>query len=127
MRRVLSLVLLLVFGLPVVAPAFGSEANAQTNLPACCRRDGAHHCTKTPEQLEALRHGNQFNAVGSKCPYCPSTPVSAHFELFTVQATHATSLNPDTHPASFRQAEAWARVALAGARQKRGPPSVRLS
>jgi hypothetical protein len=32
-----------------------------------------------------------------------------------------------SHPAAHAQTEAWARVALDGARQKRGPPAVRLS
>jgi len=42
MRRGFSIVLMLVFGLmPLSALVPGSE---DANLPACCRRHGAHHC-----------------------------------------------------------------------------------
>jgi hypothetical protein len=127
MRRLLSFALLLVFGLPVVAPALGPTADAQTGLPACCRRDGMHHCTKTPEQLAAMLHGDQFAAVQSKCPCCPSAPITLHQQTMALNT-------PEIHLAGFvslsakcGQAEASARVALAGARHKRGPPTVRLS
>lgn len=122
MRRLLSFVLLLVFGLPVVAPAFGATANAETSLPACCRRNGAHHCVMTPEQIEALRHGTQFNAVRSKCPFCPSTPIGVHYEVPALQRPSNLHVSTTMQQAQFRQAEAWARVAMAGARYKRGPP-----
>jgi hypothetical protein len=127
MRRLLSFALLLVFGLPVVAPALGPTAEAQMNLPACCRRDGAHHCTKTPEQLAAMLHGDQFNTVQSKCPCCPSAPINLHQQAMSLHtpAVHLTGF--DSVTAKCRQAEASARVALAGARHKRGPPTVRLS
>jgi len=122
MRRLLSFVLLLVFGLPVVAPALGPEASAETNLPACCRRDGMHHCTKTPEQLEALRHGNQLNAVSGKCPCCPATPANLHQDVLALVVRAAMPSGIVTQTEKVSQAETWARIALAGARHKRGPP-----
>jgi hypothetical protein len=127
MRRLLSFALLLVFGLPVVAPALGPTAEAEINLPACCRRNGAHHCTKTPEQLAAMLHGNQFNAVQSKCPCCPSAPINLHQQTMALHSPGSRLIAFVSLAAKCRQAKAWARVALAGARHKRGPPVVRIS
>ena len=44
MRRVLAILLLAAFGLPVVAPLLASGQDLEQSLPACCRRHGAHHC-----------------------------------------------------------------------------------
>jgi hypothetical protein len=126
-RRFLSFVLLLAFGLPVVSPALGQTGVAYSNLPACCRRDGAHKCVMSPEQIEKLLHGDQFNAVHGKCPCCPTAPVSLHHEVLALHSGGGHLPAAVSQPAKFRQIEAWARVALAGARHKRGPPSVRLS
>jgi hypothetical protein len=126
-RRLLSFALLLVFGLPVVAPALGSTADAQTGLPACCRRNGAHHCTKTPEQLAAMLHGDHFAAVQSKCPCCPSAPINLHQQTMALHTPGIQAIGFVSLTAKCRQAAASARVALAGARHKRGPPNVRLS
>lgn len=42
MRRVLASVLLLLFSLALASPLFASDP--ESNLPACCRRNGKHHC-----------------------------------------------------------------------------------
>jgi hypothetical protein len=50
-----------------------------------------------------------------------------HHETLALASAAAFYAGVVSHPAQFSQVEAWARVALDGARQKRGPPSVRLS
>jgi hypothetical protein len=45
LRRLLSVLLLAVFGLPVVSPFFAMSTTDVARLPACCRREGKHHCT----------------------------------------------------------------------------------
>src|SRR5213082_915167 len=43
MRRLWATLLLAVIGFALIGPAL-LAASADTNLPACCRRDGKHHC-----------------------------------------------------------------------------------
>ncbi len=126
-RRLITLVLLLTFGLPTAAPAFGLTADADTSLPACCRRAGAHHCAMSAAEREALTHGTQVSLLTAKCPCCPA-PASQlqHLDVaFALNTPSLFSLIAAPTPAS--QIAAWARAAEAGARHKRGPPAVRLS
>jgi hypothetical protein len=45
MRRGLSILLILVFGLGPLSATL--EASDDASLPACCRRHGTHHCAMT--------------------------------------------------------------------------------
>ncbi|MBL8236699.1 MAG: hypothetical protein JNM66_04725 [Bryobacterales bacterium] len=69
MRRFPAIVLLLVaFSLSLLAPLLLAGAE-QSNLPACCRRDGNHHCAKQHSAKPAT--GVQISAL-SVCPFFPS-------------------------------------------------------
>jgi hypothetical protein len=41
-RRAIAFSLMVLFSLTLIAPLFAPDADA--NLPACCRRNGKHHC-----------------------------------------------------------------------------------
>jgi len=43
LRRISAVLLLILFSFSLLAPALAS--NADSNLPACCRRAGKHHCS----------------------------------------------------------------------------------
>jgi hypothetical protein len=130
-RRSISIPLLLLFCFPQIAPLFALGGTAESRLPACCRMHGKHHCMMSMEAMEAMVNGmgggEHFTPAPMTCPLFPKavSPVP-HQTLFCDQAAllYAEVLS---HPALARQTEAWARVALEGARHKRGPPSVRLS
>ncbi len=69
MRRALAAMLVVLFSFPLIAPALASGPN-DSQLPACCRRNGKHHCAMqmaemTREPSLALCH------VSEKCPYAP--------------------------------------------------------
>jgi hypothetical protein len=121
--------LLLLVSLPLISPLFALGSTAESRLPACCRMHGKHHCMMSMEELDALGSGNggRFTSEPTKCPLFPKavSPVP-HQTLFCDRAAllYAEVLS---HPAQTPQTEAWARVALEGARHKRGPPSIRLS
>jgi hypothetical protein len=124
LRRLLSLLLVLTFGLPTVAPALGLAAGAQANLRACCRRNGAHHC------MEAATPPMDGHAASARFPRCPALPAVVSNLRPNVLAAPAASpifSITFTRSARLRQTEARARVALDRARHKRGPPAVRLS
>jgi hypothetical protein len=124
MRRVASALLVLVFSLPLIAPALLSalaSASDGSQLPACCRRDGKHHCAMS------MTMGNipsRYRTVSEKCPFSP-------FGHSTLMIPHAFALN--NSPASLvrtaspesivREAEAGYRISADRTRHKRGPPT----
>ncbi len=120
-RRALSLVLLALFSLPLISPALALAAGSDANLPACCRRNGAHHCTmKLPPSSTA---GTNLSAIPQHCPAYPAviTPVR-HGDL----ASPSPSLmfaGAVSEPAIKSPTQARARVALDLSRHKRGPPT----
>ncbi len=126
MRRLLAAWLLVLIGLPFVSPLLASTMDADSVVPLCCRRNGAHHC------LSAMRHGaaSQGVEVSAKpqcCGQFPSSIAPSHSgDLFLIAPTPAFAEDVSL-PSPAWQAEARARVALDRARHKRGPPTVRPS
>ena len=124
-RRLISLVLLAVFSLPLILPALALGQDPENNLPACCRRNGAHHCRMSAQEMQALLDGHQFATVHSKCPLYPAAPVTLHRQdLSFDSAKPALPETPDSLAQKTAQIAAWARAAEAGARHKRGPPAT---
>ena len=79
MRRLLSILLLAAFALPIVAPMLALGQDPDSNLPACCRRHGQHHCTMLDKGNDPAAH-----RVLAPCPAWPqravtSSVVSHHF------------------------------------------------
>ncbi len=127
-RRILSIAVLLLLAAPLLAPflAFASTSPSGPDLPACCRRLGAHHCAmSSSERARLVKSGPRtLTAPVQPCPFrsvqpapappLPYMPEPANTDSFPGLATHANS------PA---QAEAGYRIARDRARQKRGPPA----
>ncbi len=103
MRRVLSLVLVLFFGLGPLAPML--TAQDDTNLPACCRRHGAHHCamsgdsqSQTQSQIYQDESSTPAFAAPSRCPHYPArlarnlTPAVGLVASHTASAPSARTL-----------------------------------
>ncbi len=127
LRRLLAILLLAVFGLPIVSSSLALGQGAEAGLPACCRRVGQHHCAMTMgERAEAVA-GTQEKAwrtPAETCPYCPASVVAAHRDspglpLAAVGFAHAASVM-----VQVRAAECVWRVARERARQTRGPPRM---
>jgi hypothetical protein len=121
MRRMLAILLMAVFGFPLISPAlFASDA--ESNLPACCRRGGKHHCAMMASESESqsgplLQAGRcSFFATASATPGSPAVSL-----LPVSQAIFAGLLS---HPASCAQTEALCRISYSRAGQKRGPPAA---
>jgi hypothetical protein len=122
MRRLLSLVLLAAFGLPAVAPVLALGQETESSLPACCRRNGAHHCMGSMQ-----RPPSSAPAFSERCPSFPqpSTAPSQINSFALVSAPRPTvaqrasllvqqlssALHPSTHDFAL---------------YKRGPPSYLL-
>jgi hypothetical protein len=125
LRRLFPILLLAVFGLPVVSPLFALSTTEASRLPACCRRDGKHHCTASmADQDNLTRRGTQFNVPTDKCPYFPSALAAMHKELLALPIGHAVFASLVGHPSGVAQAESMRRISRDRSRQKRGPPVI---
>jgi hypothetical protein len=118
--RFLASLLLALFSFSLISPAL--LADADSNLPACCRRAGLHHCSLTSQRTAST--GPSLHAT--RCPNFPGVrAVPAPGKLAglarTSQAVFASLVS---HPAAHAQTEARYRISYSRAGQKRGPPSL---
>ena len=124
LRRLLSILLLAVLGLPVVSPLFAQSTTEGVRLPACCRRDGKHHCMGGMADRGNLTRGEIFTAPVEKCPYCPFGVFVTHDQLFALPAEDAVFASLVSHPSGVVQTESRRRIPRDRSRQKRGPPAL---
>ena len=111
---------MLIFSLPLVSSLLG-ERMAEAGLPACCRRDGRHHCALSAEELT---QGSGMHTVTEKCPYTPAAPAVVVLPSFTPSPAATIFAGLIHHPAISPQTEAQLRVSFDRVRQKRGPPAL---
>lgn len=124
MRRPIAILMLLIFGSFLGAPLLAISSNPQNNLPACCGRNGKHHCMM--RVMEGDSGTTQASALPEKCPFFPHTwqvtRVQKHFIAPDVAGTIYAALQ--SHPACHVQSEAQRRISFDRSRQKRGPPAA---
>jgi hypothetical protein len=121
MRRITTALLLILLTCPMVTPLLA--INSQSDLPACCRRNGKHHCTgnmRMPASDET-----QVTGAGMKCPMFPTA---------ALVPGHNTQISPNTsqvfyaaiaaHPAIHAQVESFYRICWSRSQQKRGSPEL---
>jgi hypothetical protein len=107
--------LLAVFSFSLIAPAL--LADEDSNLPACCRRLGEHHC------VMAASGGASF--IQERCPHFPSGSASlAASGMAVARSSQAVFAAVLSHPAAHAQTEARYRISFSRAWQKRGPPAL---
>jgi hypothetical protein len=125
LRRLLSILLLVAFGLPVVSPLLAMERMDQTRLPACCRRDGKHHCMASMSDRNSLSKTTRaFSTPTEKCPYCPSAIIAGHTDLLALPTAKAVFASLVSHTSGIAQTESLRRISRDRSRQKRGPPTL---
>jgi len=124
-RKFLSILLLAFFGLPFLSPLLALAADVQSSVPACCRKNGAHHCQgNTTEHAGASKQGIQIGALGQKCPYSPRAVAATHPTLLAPGTSAAVIAAIVSHPTGIAQTESKRRISQDRSRQKRGPPSL---
>jgi hypothetical protein len=124
LRKLVSILLLALIGLPFASPLFALTAKSESNLPACCRRAGRHHCLP-PTHLQA-DNTPRFNAPVERCPYAPASIVVAHHSDPGLAPSDAIFAALVSHPAVHAQLHSKQRIARDRSRDKRGPPSLSL-
>jgi len=129
MRRGFSIFLILFFGLGPLSALVDSSADA--SLPACCRRQGAHHCVLYA-QSGAMRAGRGIDPTpGFSTP--PTCPLYRGPNFTMLMPAHAiTAARPSfraeftrTPAPTFELMAAFSRPSRAHA--GRGPPAANLS
>jgi hypothetical protein len=121
MRRALSITIVLLFGLWLTAPMFAVDA--ASSLPACCRRNGNHHCDTGMSTDQGTR---AVSTIAPKCPNWPKSTPAPWPNNFASPETQSIGAPLYSHPGSAPQTEARYRIAFARTRQKRGPPVISL-
>lgn len=121
-RRAIAASLLFVMSLPLMTMA--EFAQPQSKLPACCRRDGKHHCSMM--DARDMPSDSTSSAIKAAKTKCASFPIS--LAAHTGSAIHAAPVLTFDAPAVFprngiKQTEARYRMSFSRTRQKRGPPS----
>ena len=121
MRRLLASALVLAFFSPLVAPAFTASIN-EADLPACCRRNGKHHCMMYAMMMGQIPGHPVF---AEKCPYAPFAHLAILlFHGYPRHQPPAAAARRAVLAARIRQAEAGYRISFFRSRQKRGPPRL---
>ncbi len=125
MRRLLGITLLLLFSLPLISPALALPASSGANLPACCRRNGAHHCMGNMQQASS-GPGIHLTRIPQRCPAYPAAITQVRHGDLSLHTASLISAEIVSHPSLKSQTSARARVALDRSRHKRGPPRLNL-
>jgi hypothetical protein len=122
MRRALAMVLLVGFSLPLIAPLFASGFS-EASLPACCRRNGKHHCMMAATMMGEA--SSRERTVAEKCPYSPFAGLALMLPHAYAAAHRPGTTAGYAGPAAIvRDALAGYRISADRTRQKRGPPSL---
>lgn len=122
MRRLLAILLLAAFGLPTVAPLLAQTQDADRNLPACCRRNGAHHCA-----MSMAAQNSNSPTVSGRCPAFPQPAAVANLIPAAFFATHPGIKLPITTQSAVTRAETQRRISRERTRHTRGPPTNNLA
>jgi hypothetical protein len=119
MRRLFSILIIALFWAgPLAALLPGSD---EAQLPACCRRHGAHHCMMSGAGAEQATGSSHVLAAPAHCPRYPMAP-PANAAAFALFASPAVAQSPGSRMlvAGLRSA-AMQRTRTSA---DRGPPAV---
>jgi hypothetical protein len=114
------MLLVALFGLSPISPlVFASDADS--SLPACCRRGGKHSCAMTASQ-PASSSGQSVQAP--RCRFFPPAQASPPGRTVSLRGVSRAIFGElVSHPASRSQTEAFYRVFYSRAGQGRAPPN----
>jgi hypothetical protein len=119
MRRLLSILLLAAFALPMVAPMLALAQESDAGLPACCRRHGQHHCTMLDGDKDPSTH--RVVAVCAVYPQHKAVALTGAKLLAANDSRRNLVFSPALIP--YVQAETYRRISRDRSRSERGPPS----
>jgi len=126
MRRVPAILLVVLFSFSLIAPAL--SVDAESNLPACCRRAGKHQCGMVAQDMaEVPSSGAAIGAMHARCPLFPGGGAALPHSLAALLAgSQLAGVSIVIRSAPPAQAETGYRISSNHSNHKRGPPA-RLS
>jgi len=129
MRRGLSILLILVFGLGPLSATL--QASDDAYLPACCRRNGAHHCAMAVAMARMMAHlppdPHPAFTVPLTCPYYPG---ARPLLITAIHALAATAARLPGQRVRVLASAAGQTLALSSPSRNyagRGPPAPRAN
>ncbi len=126
-QRLFSILLLVLFALPLLTPllALAGGVTRDADLPACCRRDGAHRCAMSRDtQLKTVAQDRHWSSPVQTCPFRSVALLPASGSFFRPKAPFTGLFSAVlTHPHGIAQTQSRLCIARERSRQKRGPPA----
>lgn len=135
-RRLFLSLLLVLAGLPAVAPilVLGQVSRGALTVPACCRRNGAHHCLMSPDERAASGVDEttspvevQVRAPAERCPFPARNLVKTHLEIFASLSGAGTATPVHDHASGTCERAYRLWMMRDRTWPKRGPPTALLS
>jgi hypothetical protein len=120
-RRLLAILLLTIFSLPY-ASVFFASAPVEASLPACCRKNGTHHCVMM--RSVGTQQNERVSMIFEKCPYTPGVATAVNLKTHAAPTRAIIFAELVSHPAIHAQTQAKYRIFSDRSRQKRGPPTL---
>jgi hypothetical protein len=127
MRRAFSILFVLLFGLGPLAAAFDGD---DASLPACCRRDGKHHCVMADAMLARMIQAALSTPAFTAPSHCPQFPAPGNAAPSpTLALAHAPELDTAGIPALLivTPSGVHARSIHLRTPALRGPPALTLA
>jgi hypothetical protein len=119
--RIVAAALLLVFAGNTAVPAL--FADPESNLPACCRRDGKHHCAMMDMAgMDQDDGGTYWKSTPQKCGQFPKSGASLCAVKIGPRGTSEIGPLVSSQPPAAAQTEVLYRISHNRCREKRGPP-----
>jgi len=122
MRRFSAMMLGLLL-VPILLPLIASpNLRPDSQLPACCRRDGRHHCGMTTSADPA----SQETSIHQQSASCPYRSALRFVRTFVPHPAPSSAFYAGIieHPAVHAQVNVQLVVSQVRSHQKRGPPSL---
>src|SRR5579872_5652376 len=112
MRRISAILLLALFSFSLIGPLSFAQ-DAESNLPACCRRGGKHHCAMTTVRSESSS-GPALQTA--RCPlFSLDQNVPGNRSVNVATASRAIFAGLVSHPTSRPQTEALCQISYSRA------------
>lgn len=128
MRRGFSILLILFLGLgPLSAMVPGSE---DANLPACCRRNGAHHCAMNMQMaamMAKIADPRPAFSAPLTCPLYPGPSLMLLMPAHALATAHASAQIASTQSIAPVFARVAAHSSPSPEHSGRAPPASHLS
>ncbi len=123
--RAISGFLLAFFLVPLFIPFFNS--GSESTLPACCRRDGKHHCAMSAGLRQSVLSASSEPVVRDATPPCPYRSRLLMAFISRVLLVHRASVFSGqgvSHTAPSLETSVHALLSEIRSNLQRGPPSL---